>query len=103
MKTEQGSGESLARSAGPLGLREAGSLKAAADDRTREILVYRSTRLPTRRRGWLVRRVLLLADVLGLVAAFATVELTLGLGRPLKGGAGVEVRSRSFWPRFRSG
>ena len=103
MRAEQGSSESLARSAGPLGLREHRPSADAADDRTREILEYRSTRLPTRRRGWLVRRVLLLADVLRLVAAFATVELTLGLGRPLKGGAGVEVRSRSFWPRFRSG
>jgi len=46
---------------------------------------------------------LLLADLVGLVAAFVTVELTLGLGRPLEGGAGVEgeialfLASLPFW------
>src|SRR6478672_7196508 len=40
--------------------------------------------LPKRRRGWLVRRFLVTADVLGLVLAFATAELIVvgpGQGR----------------------
>src|SRR5689334_10366088 len=43
---------------------------AAVDDRTLEILERRRS-FSDHRRGWLVRRMLLVADITGLVAAFA--------------------------------
>jgi exopolysaccharide biosynthesis polyprenyl glycosylphosphotransferase len=51
---------------------------AAIDDRTLEILERRRTTSIVRRRGWLVRRMLLLADVLGLTTAFALAEVLVG-------------------------
>ena len=46
-------------------------LIAAVDSRTRAILHQRSTELPYKRRGWLVRRMLLLADLAGVLASIA--------------------------------
>jgi exopolysaccharide biosynthesis polyprenyl glycosylphosphotransferase len=46
------------------------NLLAGADDRTLAILEHRRQTGRMRRRGWLVRRALLLADVLGLAFAF---------------------------------
>ena len=65
-----------------------GDLAGIADRRTLEILERRRTSNP-HRRGWLVRRLLVLADVVGLVLAFAAVELVFGAG----GGAGNRVTS----------
>ncbi len=48
------------------------------DNRTRKILEHRRGREAIRRRGWVVRRMLLVADVLGLIAAFVAGELLLG-------------------------
>ncbi|MES1247926.1 MAG: sugar transferase [Actinomycetota bacterium] len=44
---------------------------AGVDERTRDILETRRRAHFTKRRGWLVRRMLLLADVVGLLIAFA--------------------------------
>src|SRR5436309_16120615 len=46
----------------------------AADDRTLEILERRRKTATIRRRGWLIRRVLLGADVAGLTMAFVLAE-----------------------------
>jgi exopolysaccharide biosynthesis polyprenyl glycosylphosphotransferase len=62
--------ERAARSEGVLLYDE---IAAALDERTREILERRKTTV-VRRRGWLVRRVLLLADLFGLLVAFAIAE-----------------------------
>ena len=51
-----------------------------ADDRTQAILEHRRRTMLIRGRGWLMRRLLLAADVLGLVLAFALVELLIGSG-----------------------
>ena len=53
---------------------------AGADDRTRAILEHRRRTMLIRGRGWLMRRMLLAADVLGLVLAFALVEILIGSG-----------------------
>jgi exopolysaccharide biosynthesis polyprenyl glycosylphosphotransferase len=50
-------------------------------------LRHRSTRGPARRRGWVVRRMLLVADLLGLLVAFAVSERVFGPPRSL----GAEV------------
>jgi exopolysaccharide biosynthesis polyprenyl glycosylphosphotransferase len=50
-------------------------MTAAVDDRTLEILDRRRKTAIVKRRGWLVRRMLLLADVLGLATAFLIAEL----------------------------
>jgi exopolysaccharide biosynthesis polyprenyl glycosylphosphotransferase len=55
-----------------------GDLRGAVDERTLEILERRRNHRTIRRRGWLVRRMLLLADVTGLVAAFLIAELFFG-------------------------
>src|SRR4051794_39815119 len=51
-------------------------MRLAADDRTLEILERRRT-ATVHRRGWLVRRMLLGADVIGLLAAMLLAEWTL--------------------------
>jgi exopolysaccharide biosynthesis polyprenyl glycosylphosphotransferase len=48
----------------------------ALDERTMEILAHRRGSVHMRRRGWLIRRMLLLSDVLGLTLAFAIAQLT---------------------------
>ncbi|MGH2883792.1 MAG: hypothetical protein ACRDPA_14035, partial [Solirubrobacteraceae bacterium] len=45
------------------------------DARTVELLEHRRTAKHMGRRGWLVRRSLLVADLVGLIAAFAIAEL----------------------------
>src|SRR3954454_5175667 len=51
-----------------------------ADPRTIEVLRHRHAARTPRRRGWLVRRMLVLADIVGLAAAFLTIELVFGAG-----------------------
>ena len=48
------------------------------DARTRSILEHRHRLASPRRRGWLVRRMLLAADLFGLVLAFVTADAVLG-------------------------
>ena len=43
--------------------------------------IRRSLTSVPKRRGWLVRRMLVLADVVGLTAAFALAELVVDTGR----------------------
>jgi exopolysaccharide biosynthesis polyprenyl glycosylphosphotransferase len=50
----------------------------AVNDQTRTILHTRSSERSYKRRGWLVRRALLVADTLGLTFAFAFAELVTG-------------------------
>jgi exopolysaccharide biosynthesis polyprenyl glycosylphosphotransferase len=52
------------------------------DERTLEILERRRKTATVRRRGWVVRRMLLLADLLGLLGAFALAELFSAIGAP---------------------
>ncbi|MFL5946165.1 MAG: nucleoside-diphosphate sugar epimerase/dehydratase, partial [Gaiellaceae bacterium] len=49
-------------------------MTAAVDDRTLEILERRRRTAVVRRRGWLVRRMLLLADLVGLSTAFIVAD-----------------------------
>jgi exopolysaccharide biosynthesis polyprenyl glycosylphosphotransferase len=56
-------------------------LRDTVGDQTLEILDRRRRTAVVRRRGWLVHRMLLLADLAGLVAAFATVEWLSGIGQ----------------------
>jgi len=53
---------------------------AAVNERTLEIVDHRRRTALVRGRGWLVRRLLLAADLVGLAAAFVTAELLLGSG-----------------------
>src|SRR3954453_1962731 len=53
---------------------------AGVDDRTLEILDRRRRTAIVKRRGWLVRRMLLLADVVGLAVAFLLADLVTNLG-----------------------
>lgn len=62
------------------------SLKSALDDRTLRILERRRNALIVKRRGWLMRRILLAADVVGLALAFCLAELLFGAGLVAKGG-----------------
>jgi exopolysaccharide biosynthesis polyprenyl glycosylphosphotransferase len=50
-------------------------LHAAIDERTLEILDHRRRTATVRRRGWLVRRMLLLADLVGLLGAFLIAQV----------------------------
>jgi exopolysaccharide biosynthesis polyprenyl glycosylphosphotransferase len=56
-------------------------MNATVDDRTLEIVERRRKTARIKRRGWLVRRMLLAADVLGLLFAFTLVQAFLGAGR----------------------
>lgn len=53
---------------------------AALDDRTREIIDRRRSGSRVARRGWLIRRLLLLADIVGLSAAFLLSEFAFEPG-----------------------
>jgi exopolysaccharide biosynthesis polyprenyl glycosylphosphotransferase len=53
-------------------------LLASLDARTRAIVEHRRAMLSPRRRGWLVRRTLLLADVVGLAVAFLMADAIFG-------------------------
>jgi exopolysaccharide biosynthesis polyprenyl glycosylphosphotransferase len=55
-------------------------LTAALDERTLEILEWRRTTARVRRRGWLVRRALMWADLFGLALAFGLSELLYAAG-----------------------
>jgi exopolysaccharide biosynthesis polyprenyl glycosylphosphotransferase len=49
-------------------------MRGIVDNRTLEILEHRRRTAIVRRRGWLVRRVLLVADIIGLLLAFTLAE-----------------------------
>jgi exopolysaccharide biosynthesis polyprenyl glycosylphosphotransferase len=66
------------------------------DERTLEILERRRKTATIRRRGWLIRRVLLLADVVGLVLAFLVAELLFGVGPAGEKGFDLGVESVAF-------
>ena len=55
-------------------------MTAAIDDRTLAILDRRRRTAVVKRRGWLVRRMLLLADIVGLAAAFLLAEWFVRIG-----------------------
>src|SRR3954471_4252176 len=54
-------------------------MTAAVDDRTLDILDRRRKTAIVKRRGWLVRRALLIADVVGLLGAFLVAEWIFGM------------------------
>src|SRR5439155_2805468 len=54
-------------------------MTATVDDRTLEILERRRRTAVVKRRGWLVRRMLVLADLVGLATAFLIAELASSL------------------------
>jgi exopolysaccharide biosynthesis polyprenyl glycosylphosphotransferase len=54
-------------------------MTATVDDRTLEILERRRRTAVVKRRGWLIRRMLLLADIVGLATAFLVAELASAL------------------------
>src|SRR2546423_1141151 len=56
-----------------------GQFDSLVDERTLDILERRRRAPVMHRRGWLIRRALLAADVIGLVGAFLATELLLGL------------------------
>ena len=60
-------------------------LSAAMDDRTLQILDQRRKTARIRRRGWLVRRVLLLSDLIGLLTSFFIAQFIWGLNAPTTG------------------
>src|ERR671922_2894435 len=53
-------------------------MDAVIDERTIEILEHRRRTAVVRRRGWLVRRMLLLADIVGLTLAYVLAHLIFG-------------------------
>jgi len=57
------------------GLVEVEELRSAVDDRTLELIEHRRRAGGVRRRGWLIRRALLAADLFGLCIAFSITEL----------------------------
>jgi exopolysaccharide biosynthesis polyprenyl glycosylphosphotransferase len=67
-----------------------GDLLAGVDDRTLRILERRRGALVVKRRGWLVRRVLLVADVVGLTFAFFLAQRVAG---PPVASDAIDVRS----------
>jgi exopolysaccharide biosynthesis polyprenyl glycosylphosphotransferase len=58
------------------GVRRYGDVRLLMDERTLEILDRRRRTAVVKGRGWLMRRMLLAADLTGLCAAFAVAELT---------------------------
>jgi exopolysaccharide biosynthesis polyprenyl glycosylphosphotransferase len=56
----------------------AAELEGAVDERTLEIIDHRRRTAVVRRRGWLVRRALLVADVVGLMLAFLVSWIVTG-------------------------
>jgi exopolysaccharide biosynthesis polyprenyl glycosylphosphotransferase len=73
-----------------------GETIALIDERTLEILERRRKTATIRRRGWLIRRMLLLADVVGLVLAFVVAELLFGLDHSGARGFGLGIESAAF-------
>ena len=64
-------------------------ISAAADERTLQILDRRRKTAVIRRRGWLVRRLLLAADILGLVTAFALAQFLFAAYATISGSVDV--------------
>ena len=62
------------------GLAHYEEMTQAVDERTLEIIERRRRTAVIRRRGWLVRRALVFADVIGLLVAFLAAELIVGPG-----------------------
>jgi len=62
-------------------------LSLETNRRTIDILAHRRRQARPRRRGWLVRRMLVLADLVGLLTAFLLVELLFGTGSGSEDGA----------------
>ena len=71
-------------------------LIGSINERTRSILDRRSADRPYKRRGWLVRRTLLAADVVGLTAAFLVAEAFAGEAGLLGGGLTVTAETLLF-------
>ena len=71
-------------------------LTALLDDRTRQILEHRRQTPGIRRRGWLVRRMLAVADVFGLAVAFLLAEWIIGTHRAYVGHISLEVEILVF-------
>lgn len=67
-------------------------LEATLDERTRSILERRRASKVVHRRGWLVRRALAIADVLGLTAAFALALWLFGDGASMTAADRIEPR-----------
>src|SRR6266849_4742025 len=76
-------------------------LEGVVDERTLRIMDHRRRTATVRRRGWLVRRALLAADLVGLVAAFLLIEiLTPGAaqgGLPLLLAANLFLLTLPLW------
>ncbi len=72
------------------------SLLASADARTLEILEHRRQTGGLRHRGWLVRRALLLADVLGLALAFFVAQAIASGQSDLNGALGRGTETLLF-------
>ena len=76
-------------------------MTAAVDERTLAILDRRRRTATVQGRGWLVHRMLLLADLVGLVAAFLLVELLSafksGLSTAWTGARVPDLRSVASW------
>ena len=68
---------------------------ANVSERTLEIIRYRRGHRSARRRGWLVRRALVLADALGLVLAFLFAELLFG-GKGAQGPFNTSIETLLF-------
>jgi exopolysaccharide biosynthesis polyprenyl glycosylphosphotransferase len=86
----------IAGSAGLLPAVGAEDLSLVLDDRTREIIERRRNGHPSMRRGWLLRRMLLVADVLGLTSAFLATELLMGTGGAPVDGHGLFFELLAF-------
>ena len=69
----------IERTALTQGLEQYDQMTAAMDERTLEILDRRRKTAVIKRRGWLVRRLLLVADLIGLSGAFLIAQLIWGL------------------------
>jgi FlaA1/EpsC-like NDP-sugar epimerase len=73
------------------------------DERTRELLDFRARTGRQRRRGWLVRRALLVADLVGLTIAFAVAQQAYAIHVPERGALNglaeflAFVASLPFW------
>jgi exopolysaccharide biosynthesis polyprenyl glycosylphosphotransferase len=71
-------------------------LEGVVDDRTLEILERRRRTAVVRRRGWLVRRMLLLADLCGLTIAFLLAQYLVGPVQDDVGHVAVQVEFLVF-------
>jgi exopolysaccharide biosynthesis polyprenyl glycosylphosphotransferase len=74
-------------------------MTAAVDERTLAILDRRRRTAIVKRRGWLIRRALLAADIVGLALAFTTAEVLVGPGSGFgaAGEYGIFVAALPLW------